>query len=223
MHLTYLFPFFPASYFFLLIGSSAFGWVSFCSLSISRKVGHDKDVFGPFGTSWPGEANEPGNRWAGSSDMQQHFLFSTCRFTFQRIDENLFERKEYSRKSYETNLEPSKFSRQLSTTTPGEFEKRNQGTVLGFFTTSVGSLLWGSWTPKSSIPTVSQSRLNWLLIGSLFPGIMKCYGLRKLTVVQGKYKLKQSNVLGLHKLSLISNFFPLARSSPWLMQNQYFP
>ena len=70
----------------------------------------------------------------------------------------------------------------------------NHETVVGFFTTSVCSLLWGSWTPKSSIPTVSQSRFNWFLIGSLSPGIKKSSGVLKLTVVQGKYGLEQSTV-----------------------------
>lgn len=73
MHLTYLFPF----SLFLLIGSSAFGQsVSFCSLSISPKVGHDKDVFGPFGTS-SSSAGEPTSRETAE------LVFLTCNSVYE--------------------------------------------------------------------------------------------------------------------------------------------
>ena len=109
-------------------------------------------------------------------------------------DENLFERKEYSRKSYETNLEMSKISQHFTHNDTWWIYIRDCETIVSFFTTYVCSLLWGSWTPKSSIPTVSQSRFNWFLIGSLSPGIKKSSGVLKLTVVQGKYGLEQSTV-----------------------------
>ena len=110
------------------------------------------------------------------------------------LDENLFERKKYSGKSYETSLGMSQISQHFTHNDTWWIYVRNNETVVSFFTTYVCSLLWGSWTPESSIPTVSQSRFNWLLIGSWSSGIKKYSGLRKLTVLQRKFRLEQSSV-----------------------------